>query len=443
MVKISRFVEISEFCENDKELVAVFNSRNSKLSVVTKNFWQKVNNILQSGNSINEIPQSFVKDFLVDEMIDEFDDILEENKILINQNLRYVAMVSGTCNFGCDYCGQNHKNIKLSKENQDLIFEDIKSKLLTKKFTELHMGWFGGEPLLALDVIESLSERLIKLCAEENIKYIPNIATNTFLLTKERAKICVKKCRIKSYGITIDGNAEEHDARRCLKGGQGTFEAVYNNFKCLLKMFDEDPEIEITLRCNVDIRNPDAIFHLIDILHADHLEKFPNLLVYIAPIHDWGNDAGKKAIEQSEFAKLEVQAMARLIELGFRVKPLPKRKYGCMYMSEYAFMADPEGNLFPCSEVGLVDAYLENGLHKYQIGTLEDGVCRAREVFEKFKKITNVDSPCRKCKIFPTCAGSCPKQWQDDNLPCPTTKFNLKEKMLLAYLISKKEKVRK
>lgn len=438
MLKISNFVEVSEFCKENKELVAIFNSKNGKLSIVSKNFWQEVNTILLNGNSIKKIPQTFVEDFLVDDAIDEFEEILNENKVFVNKTLRYVVMVSGTCNFGCDYCGQNHKNIKLSKENQDRIFEDIKDKLRTKKFEELFLGWFGGEPMLALDVIESLAPRLIKLCEEENVRYVSHIATNASLLTEERAEICVKKCKINFWGITIDGNAEEHNARRCLKGRQGTFNEVYNNFKGLLKIVKDNPEVEVTLRCNVDMRNADAIFHLIDILHADHLERYKNLFVYLAPIHDWGNDAGKKAIEQEEFARLEIQAMAQLIELGFSVKPLPKRKHGCLYTSEHAIMSDPEGNLFPCSEVGLVDAYIEHGLHKYQIGDLEIGVCRARDVFEKFKKITDANSPCRRCKIFPTCAGACPKQWQDGNLPCPTTRYNLKEKMLLAYLLSQK-----
>lgn len=437
MFKVSYFVEVSEFCENNKELVAIFNSKNSKLSVVSKGFWQEVNTILQNRGSIEKIPQTFVDDFLIDDAVDEFEEVVRENEDCINKTLRYVVMVSGTCNFGCDYCGQNHKNIKLSKENQDRVFEDIKTKLQTKKFDELFLGWFGGEPLLALDVIENLSARLIKLCDEENVKYISNIATNASLMTEERAMICVKQCKIKFFGITIDGNENEHNARRCLKGGQGTFHEVYNNFKGLLKIVGNDPEIEVTLRCNVDMRNSDAIFHLVDILHSDHLEKYKNLFVYLAPIHDWGNDAGKKAIAQAEFAKLEIQAMSLLIELGFNVRPLPKRKYGCLYMSEYAIMSDPEGNLFPCSEVGLVDAYMENGCHKYQIGTLQDGVYRRRYVFDKFKKIFDIYSPCRQCKIFPTCAGSCPKQWQDGNVPCPTTKYNLKEKMLLAYLISK------
>ena len=103
-------------------------------------------------------------------------------------------------------------------------------------------------------------------------------------------------------------------------------------------------------------------------------------------------------------------------------------------------MTDPMGNLFPCSEIGLVDAYIEDGVNKYQIGTLQEGVTGDRKVFPKYEKISQEDSPCRKCRLFPTCCGACPKQWQDYNIPCPTGKFNLKEKMMLAYLLLQKRK---
>ena len=79
MLKISNFVEVSEFCKENKELVAIFNSKNGKLSIVSKNFWQEVNTILLNGNSIKKIPQTFVEDFLVDDAIDEFEEILNEN----------------------------------------------------------------------------------------------------------------------------------------------------------------------------------------------------------------------------------------------------------------------------------------------------------------------------------------------------------------------------
>lgn len=366
--------------------------------------------------------------FFVDENVDEFDLILQENKKRCSKKLMFTIMVSGNCNFGYNYCGQNHKNVNLSRENQDRLIKRISEKLNAKKFDTLDIAWFGGEPFIATDVIEYMSEKFIEICAKENIKYNPIITTNASLLSEELAKKYVEQFHIKEFCITIDGNEEEHNCRRCLKGGGGSFFVVYKNFKNLLEVVNNDLKVEIDLRCNIDVRNPDAIFNFIKILHEDNLEKYKNLHIYLAPIHDWGNNAGDNAFEQKKFAEIEIQAYSKLIELGFTVKPLPKRKYGCLFTNEDGEMSDPYGNLFPCSEVGLVDSYIIDGKNKYQIGTLKDGITSDRNIFPKFKNFSDINSPCRKCKIFPTCIGSYPKQWEDNNLPCPTARYNLKEK---------------
>lgn len=38
---------------------------------------------------------------------------------------------------------------------------------------------------------------------------------------------------------------------------------------------------------------------------------------------------------------------------------------------------------------------------------------------------------------MPVCGGGCPKSWKEGIKPCPSTKFNIKDKLLLHYATNK------
>lgn len=297
--KLSKFVETVHFQDKGKKLVALFNTKNSKLSVVSQNLWDTIAYRLDRQLPLNNIAPDFIEDFFVDNTIDEIACLLLENETTrtFYKTLRYTIMVSGNCNFACNYCGQNHIDISLANKHQDLITSQIQSKLQSGFFNTLKISWFGGEPLLAIDVIRSMSDKLVDICSKIGINYVSTLTTNAYLLNRGIASECAKNFHVKEFYITIDGGPSEHNARRCLRGGQGTFSTVYQNLKVLLEVINNDPGIEVVLRCNIDTRNPDSIFHLLDIMESDQLYIYKNLIIILAPIHDWGNDAGKDAVD--------------------------------------------------------------------------------------------------------------------------------------------------
>ena len=89
----------------------------------------------------------------------------------------------------------------------------------------LSVAWFGGEPLVGMPVIESLSQRIIALCKEKNVQYSASIITNGYLLTKEVAEK-LKEYHVRSAQITVDGPKEIHDTRRPMANGQGTYDVI-------------------------------------------------------------------------------------------------------------------------------------------------------------------------------------------------------------------------
>jgi len=38
-----------------------------------------------------------------------------------------------------------------------------------------------------------------------------------------------------------------------------------------------------------------------------------------------------------------------------------------------------------------------------------------------------------KCNLYPICGGSCPKHWYDGQIPCPSFKWNIEDRLKLYY----------
>ena len=79
------------------------------------------------------------------------------------------------CNFNCIYCYEidHSDHSKMSQDVQDRIVNMVKYQITSNGVRRFSIIWYGGEPLLALDVIESLTERLYALCQENNVTYLP------------------------------------------------------------------------------------------------------------------------------------------------------------------------------------------------------------------------------------------------------------------------------
>lgn len=196
--KLSKFVETVHFQDKGKQLVALFNTKNGKLSVVSQNLWNTIVYRIDRQLPISNLAPDFIEDFFVDDTIDEIAYLLLENETTrtFYETLRYTIMVSGNCNFACNYCGQNHINLSLANEHQDLITSQIQNKLQSGFFNTLKISWFGGEPLLAIDVIRSMSSKLIDICSERGISYVSTLTTNAYLLDQKIASECTEKFHV-------------------------------------------------------------------------------------------------------------------------------------------------------------------------------------------------------------------------------------------------------
>lgn len=132
------------------------------------------------------------------------------------------------CNFDCPYCFEDHENVRMTPKVQDDVLTLARRMLESAQAKELTVTWFGGGPLLAPDVIENLSTRLMALTDERGVTCRAEVITNGFLLTTEIAEM-LERARVTELQVTIDGLGVTHDATRHLVGGGPSFDRIVKN----------------------------------------------------------------------------------------------------------------------------------------------------------------------------------------------------------------------
>ena len=179
------------FTEGKEGDMVVYNARTTSLSIIDKEHYKIFKNLIDEGVQIKdkEFEQQLVKcGCIVKKNIDEVKMLqLRLNQIRYNANhLTLTIAPTMNCNFRCVYCYET-KNLAqtssmMSEDVQEAIIQLLKRK--ARSIEELHIVWYGGEPLLALDIIENLSKQMIQIAEENNITYDAIMVTNGYFLTK-------------------------------------------------------------------------------------------------------------------------------------------------------------------------------------------------------------------------------------------------------------------
>jgi uncharacterized protein len=182
-----------------------------------------------------------------------------------SSDLRVTILTTLQCNFACSYCFQgdhgdyNQVAMKMTLDAAEQTAVWIEQRLDEVRPERLVVTFFGGEPLLNLPVLYSLSERLWRAAEERGVVMRINLITNGLLLTPDVVD------RLAPYGlngvkVTLDGDRAAHDRLRPLRGGQGTFDRIVENIR------------QVAGRCRVSIGGN---------FDESSLDSFPALLDFL------------------------------------------------------------------------------------------------------------------------------------------------------------------
>ncbi|MEO1961974.1 MAG: SPASM domain-containing protein, partial [Paracoccus sp. (in: a-proteobacteria)] len=113
---------------------------------------------------------------------------------------------------------------------------------------------------------------------------------------------------------------------------------------------------------------------------------------------------------------------------------VPKRQpVVCLAVQPDAALVDAHGTLFNCTEVSYVPSY--GTPNRFAIGDLTTGERQAevRDILGSFNDQVEAGAfGCSRCPLLPVCGGACPKEWIEGRAPCPSSKRNIAQRLLLA-----------
>lgn len=304
------------------------------------------------------------------------------------------------CNFDCPYCFENHKSGKMSSKIQDDIIEFVERLIPVVRGDSMDVTWFGGEPLLAPKIIESLSERLKEQARNNNLSYMARVVTNGYLLTPETQDI-LEEAGVKYIQITLDGMGEVHDRTRHLNGGGATFDRIVSNIRQLRYPFYVD------IRHNVYEDNKDEVEKLSSFVAELNKENVASLNYYPSSVS--GNEAsGERG------SNLGLLCSSDASDIGIRHDANRFRKGSgrfCMAQSLYGVGIDEQGRLYKCWED--VDKPQRSFGH---VSSWDPGdPFRTAENPDMLTSYLNTAAPipdpeCHECVWLPACRGGCPSR---------------------------------
>lgn len=302
------------------------------------------------------------------------------------------------CNFDCPYCFEHHRPGKMSPEVQDDVVALTERMLDVTGGKQLSVTWFGGEPLLAPDVIESLSDRLMALAEKKGAEYWAGIITNGYFLTQENADM-LGRCKVTSCQVTLDGIGAAHDATRHLAGGGGTFERIAGNLRNVKIPF------RVSIRQNVQESNIGEVREMKEFVRK-LAEESGNEITY-APAPVSGNEA-----TDERGGEVGLLCDSNLSEIGIMQEAgrfTAGRGHYCGANTLPGCGIDEEGRLFKCWESA--------GFPEHAFGTAHDWDPKdPLNTAAEPDKLTmylntalpNGDAECADCVWLPLCVGGCP-----------------------------------
>lgn len=264
---------------------------------------------------------------------------------LSNESLHLILLPTEACNFRCVYCYESFKY----KRMEPWVVHGIKALLARRApgLTSLTVSWFGGEPLLAHDVIEDVMTHVRGLAeANPRLRVSSDATTNGYLLTPALADRLLD-LKVSRYQISFDGPREWHDQKRVLAGGKGTFDRIWGN---LLALRGLGREFTVTIRVHVDRENADVIPRFIDEC-ADAFAGDPRFEMFIRGLSRLGgpNDADLAVFERSEgeavFEGLRSYARSR----GLKTMQLSQEDSICYAARGNSYVIRANGRLNKCT----------------------------------------------------------------------------------------------
>ena len=291
-------------------------------------------------------------------------------------------LVSQDCNMACRYCfaeegmycgNKGLMTWEIARNSVDFLIKN------SGKSKELHITFFGGEPLLNIPIIKKVVEYSKSKTINTDKKITFSVSTNGTFLEEELVNYFIEnKINVQ---ISIDGGADSQNFNRLLAGGEPSYNRVINKSKNLVQKNNK-----ITARATVTKNNIDSIKN-----DAEHLLSLGFCAVHIEhAAGSWNNDLlinGKADFKiltdnmlelydlfETKLEKGELLKINNFLKMLHVIHKRSRKFYGCGAGRGY-LCVDINGDISTCHRL--------TGNKKHDLGNIN----RENLSLEKLKKI--------------------------------------------------------
>ena len=309
------------------------------------------------------------------------------------------------CNMRCKYCfadeGAYHAkremmSLETAKKAVDFLIAN------SGKRKVLEMDFFGGEPLMNLDVLKQTVYYAKAEGAKVGKKFLFTTTTNALLLNDETIEFF--NAEMENVVLSLDGRKEVNDAIRKTVNGKGTFDIIVEKIKKFISLRGtKSYYVRGTFTAkNLDF-SKDVLFIADQGVDSISMEpvvtEIPELQIraeHLPTIEKEYEELCEKYLERHEkgegfnFFHFNID-----LEGG---PCLSKRVSACGAGNEY-FSVTPNGDLYPCHQFA--------GDEKFRMGSVFEGITKP-ELREKFKNsCLFTRKKCENCFAKFICSGGC------------------------------------
>lgn len=335
------------------------------------------------------------------------------------------------CNARCYYCFEhgairNPMSIETAESVAAFLIKHCSEK-------ELYISWFGGEPLMEIDVIDLITDRLLSA----GIEIESTITTNGILINQS---VVNKFCHwnVSRVQITLDGLDEEYNKIKNYNLDiTNPFERIMENIELVISR-----GISVHLRVNYKSTSYKAVHKTMSYLH-NRFGEYEKLYLYGAPL-DLPQIKGYSEFDEEE-GNIFLQVLSDSLENGYEndelnlaslkvsedynpalgelmLSPFPAN---CFMVNKNRYVIDDAGKLYKCQK--------HLGKPEFSCGDVFNGP-QFNDIYRHYVTEKLHDDKCKDCDMLPICQGGCNanRLLYGHKYACPPSK-SIIDKLVLKY----------
>ncbi len=378
---------------------------------------------LQNPNDTTSIywPKLYEDRFIVEDDYDEMREIQRRHLKTVNSTdeLNITVISTLKCNSDCTFCYQRNLDFQCEEMTDD-DFDGLYTFLLGVPQRNIHISWYGGEPLLA-------REKILKFCAradkDKKHTYSYSVSTNASIFDEKFFRM-MERYGLTNATVSMVGTKETQSALR--PSTEYDSARVIKNIISMTRYTRVIVKIDL---CKSNIENIRDIFEeLSGYRHSSLSFSFNRIVSYDH------RPCAEIELDVDTYMKHVIELANWALDHQFCISDMSCFQNFGVYCGAYAnnnYVVGPGLYLYHCDRTyDPKDSFAQivNGTLVYHLDCA--GCGSAEPCTDPYK----VDE-CRECRLLPYCNGGCDYLRKLGKCACPPERDYLEEFLKLYYRI--------